>query len=199
MRSHAGSGRIGFRAKWRTLAPESRSHLLVSENLPLRALRIPASDRGLSATRSVVVRAQNVGFEVLGRGKPWTAIRSLVPGCCDFPILVKKSQHRQAPAGIVGRAFCIFVLYFCRVRPAFASAIFSVPTLAKPAAQLKFHLALLTDATATSQQLPITHNNFRLFARDQGCVPLLAVLSTACSAAASGRSAGVVGEEKEKN
>jgi len=67
------------------------------------------------------------------------------------------------------------------------------------AAQLKFHLALLTDATATSQQLPITHNNFRLFARDQGCVPLLAVLSTACSAATSGRGAGVIGEEKEKN
>ena len=65
----------------------------------------------------VVVRAQNVSFErivVLGRGKPWIGIRGLVPGCCDFPILVKKFQHRQAPAGIVGRAFCIFVLCFCR-------------------------------------------------------------------------------------
>jgi hypothetical protein len=69
----------------------------------------------------------------------------------------------------------------------------------KQASQLKFHLALLTDATATRQQLPITLNNFRLFACDQGCVPLLAVLSTPCSAATSGRSAGVVGEEKEKN
>jgi hypothetical protein len=58
---------------------------------------------------------------------------------------------------------------------------------------------LLTDATATSQQLRITHNNFRLFACDQCCMRLLAVLSTAYSAAASGRSARVVGEEKEKN
>ena len=57
---------------------------------------------------------------------------------------------------------------------------------------------LLTNATATSQQLRIMLNNFRLFACDQGCMRLLAVLSTACSAAARGRSTGVVGEEKEK-
>jgi hypothetical protein len=58
---------------------------------------------------------------------------------------------------------------------------------------------LLTDAAATSQQLRITHNNFRLLVCDQCCMRLLAVLSTACSAAASRRSAEVVGEEKEKN
>jgi hypothetical protein len=69
----------------------------------------------------------------------------------------------------------------------------------KQASQLKIHFVLLTDATATSQQLRITHNNFRLFACDQCCMRLLAVLSTAYSAAASGRSARVVGEEKEKN
>jgi recombinational DNA repair protein RecR len=67
------------------------------------------------------------------------------------------------------------------------------------ASKLKFYFVLLTDATATSQQLRITRNNFRLSACDECCVLLLAVLSTACSAAAHGRSAGVVGEEKEKN
>jgi len=36
--------------------------------------------------------------------------------------------------------------------------------------RLKVHFALLTDATATSQQLRITHNNFRLSGCDQGCL-----------------------------
>jgi len=57
---------------------------------------------------------------------------------------------------------------------------------------------LLTDATATSQQLSITHNNFRLFGCDQGCLRLLAVLSTACYAAVFRRGAAVVGAQKEK-
>jgi hypothetical protein len=69
----------------------------------------------------------------------------------------------------------------------------------KQASQLKMHFVLLTDAAATSQQLRITHNNFRLFVCDQCCMRLLAVLSTACSAAAPRRNAEVVGEEKEKN
>jgi hypothetical protein len=64
--------------------------------------------------------------------------------------------------------------------------------------QLKIHFVLLTDATATSQQLRIMHNNFRLFACDQCCMRLLAVLSTACSAAARRPTAKVVGAEKEK-
>jgi len=66
-------------------------------------------------------------------------------------------------------------------------------------AKLKFYFVLLTDATATNQQLRITSNNFRLPVCDECCVLLLAVLSTTCSVAARGRSAGVVGEEKEKN
>jgi hypothetical protein len=68
----------------------------------------------------------------------------------------------------------------------------------KPGIEANFYFVLLSDGTATSQQLRITCINFRLSACDECCVLLLAVLSTACSAAAHGRSAGVVGEEKEK-
>jgi len=68
----------------------------------------------------------------------------------------------------------------------------------KQASQLKIHFVLLTNATATSQQLRITHNNFRLFACDQCCMRLLTVLSTACSAATTPGSAGVVSEKKKK-
>jgi hypothetical protein len=71
------------------------------------------------------------------------------------------------------------------------------PPITKTSSEANFYF-LLSDGTATSQQLRITRNNFRLSACDECCVLLLAVLSTACSAAAHGRNAGVVGEEKEK-
>jgi hypothetical protein len=58
--------------------------------------------------------------------------------------------------------------------------------------------ALLTVAAATSQQVRITPNNFGHAGEDRGCVQLLTVLSTHCSAAASRRSAEVVRAEKEK-
>jgi hypothetical protein len=72
------------------------------------------------------------------------------------------------------------------------------PNDQKQASHLKIHFTLLTDAIATSQQLRITRNNFRLFACDQCCMRLLTVLSTACSAAASPGGARVVGAEKKK-
>src|SRR5438552_8808136 len=65
--------------------------------------------------------------------------------------------------------------------------------------RLKVHCVLLTDAAATSQQLRITLNNFRLLACNQGCRSLLAVLSTTSSAAALRPGAAVVGAQKEKN
>src|SRR5207244_12842712 len=65
--------------------------------------------------------------------------------------------------------------------------------------QLKVHCALLTDAAATSQQLRITLNNFRLFACNQGCRSLLTVLSPPVSAAAFRPGAAVIGAQKEKN
>jgi hypothetical protein len=58
--------------------------------------------------------------------------------------------------------------------------------------------ALLTDATSTSQQVLISQNNSRLVGNDRGCVQLLTVLSTLCSAATSRRSAAVVRAEKKK-
>jgi hypothetical protein len=58
--------------------------------------------------------------------------------------------------------------------------------------------ALLTVAAVTSQQLRISSNKFRADARERGCVQLLAVLSTLCSAAASRRCAEVVGVQKKK-
>jgi hypothetical protein len=73
-----------------------------------------------------------------------------------------------------------------------------LPPITKPGIEANFYFVLLSDGTAISQQLRITRNNFRLSACDECCVLLLAVLSTPCSAAAHGRSAGVVGEEKEK-
>jgi hypothetical protein len=68
----------------------------------------------------------------------------------------------------------------------------------KKESKLIVHFVLLTNAAATSQQLQITPNNFCLFASDQGCLRLLTVLSTACSASARRRSAAVVGAEKKK-
>jgi len=59
-------------------------------------------------------------------------------------------------------------------------------------------MALLTDALATSQQLPTTPNKFGDSDQDGGCVQLLAVLSTLCSASTSRRSAVVVRAEKKK-
>lgn len=62
------------------------------------------------------------------------------------------------------------------------------------------HIVLLTDALATSQQLPTTPNKFGGSDQDGGCVQLLAVLSTACSAgygAAQSRSCSR-GEEEEE-
>jgi hypothetical protein len=58
--------------------------------------------------------------------------------------------------------------------------------------------ALLSDSAVTSQQLIITSNKFRADRHERGCVRLLAVLSTLCSAAVSRRSAEVVGVEKKK-
>src|SRR5947209_2440120 len=58
--------------------------------------------------------------------------------------------------------------------------------------------AVLSVAAATSQQLRISSNKFRSDRHERGCVQLLAVLSTLCSAATSRRSAEVVGVEKKK-
>src|SRR6266481_3826129 len=58
--------------------------------------------------------------------------------------------------------------------------------------------SLLTVAAVTSQQVLITHNNFSRAGNDRGCVQLLTVLSTPCSAPASRRSAKVVREKKKK-
>src|SRR5258708_39843109 len=62
----------------------------------------------------------------------------------------------------------------------------------------KVHFVLLTDPTATNQQLRITHNNFCLFACNQGCRRLLTVLSTVYSAVVVRLGVEVVTAQKEK-
>jgi hypothetical protein len=61
-----------------------------------------------------------------------------------------------------------------------------------------FNEALLIDAAVTSQQVRISWNNLNWSVVDHGCVQLLTVLSTVCSAATSRPSAAVVREKKKK-
>lgn len=58
--------------------------------------------------------------------------------------------------------------------------------------------ALLTAAAVTSQQLIITYNNSGLAGYERGCLQLLPMLSTACSADGFRRSAKVIRAEKKK-